>query len=71
AEASLPPIPDDWELQAGWTKYYHSSDGTGYCEHVAFPSHDGNPETMLTFDVETMPKHHQYPILACAASPNA
>ncbi|KAJ3773220.1 gamma DNA-directed DNA polymerase [Lentinula raphanica] len=71
AEASLPPIPDDWELQAGWTKYYHSSDGAGYCEHVAFPSHDGNPETMLTFDVETMPKHHQYPILACAASPNA
>ncbi|KAJ3747218.1 gamma DNA-directed DNA polymerase [Lentinula detonsa] len=71
AEARLPPIPDDWQLQAGWTKYYHSSDGAGYCEHVPFPSHDDKPEAMLTFDVETMPKYHQYPILACAASPNA
>ncbi|KAJ3934864.1 MAG: gamma DNA-directed DNA polymerase [Lentinula lateritia] len=71
AEAELPPIPDDWQLQAGWTKYHHSSDGSGYCEHVAFPSHDGKPEIMLAFDIETMPKYHQYPILACAASPNA
>ncbi|KAJ3910517.1 gamma DNA-directed DNA polymerase [Lentinula edodes] len=71
AEAELPPIPDDWQLQAGWTKYHHSSDGSGYCEHVAFPSHDGKSEIMLAFDVETMPKYHQYPILACAASPNA
>jgi DNA polymerase gamma 1 len=26
---------------------------------------------MLTFDVETMPNHHPYPIIACAATPNA
>ncbi|KAJ4467314.1 DNA polymerase family A-domain-containing protein [Lentinula aciculospora] len=71
AEAELPPIPDDWQLQAGWTKYHHSSDGAGYCEHVPFPAHDDKSEAMLTFDVETMPKYHPNPILACAASPNA
>ncbi|KAE9382461.1 hypothetical protein BT96DRAFT_952169, partial [Gymnopus androsaceus JB14] len=71
SETELPPIPDDWQLQAGWTKYYHSSDGSGYCKHVPFPAHDGEPESLLTFDVETMPKYHKYPILACAASPNA
>jgi DNA polymerase gamma 1 len=26
---------------------------------------------MLTFDVETMPKYHPYPVMACAASSNA
>ena len=26
---------------------------------------------MLTFDVETMPKYHPYPVMACAASQNA
>ncbi|KIK52080.1 hypothetical protein GYMLUDRAFT_100859 [Collybiopsis luxurians FD-317 M1] len=71
AEAELPPMPDDWNLQAGWTKYHHSSDGSGYFEHVPFPMHEGKPELLLAFDVETMPKYHQYPIIACAASPNA
>ncbi|KAF9077748.1 gamma DNA-directed DNA polymerase [Rhodocollybia butyracea] len=71
AQAELPPIPDDWQLQPGWTKYHHSADGSGYCEPIPFPAHDGKTESLLTFDVETMPKYHQYPILACAASPNA
>ncbi|KAF5385731.1 hypothetical protein D9757_005495 [Collybiopsis confluens] len=71
AEAQLPPAPDDWNIQAGWTKYHHSSDGSGYFEHVPYPIHAGKPETLLTFDVETMPKFHPYPIIACAASPNA
>jgi DNA polymerase gamma 1 len=71
ASSQLPPRPDDWELQSGWTKYYYHSDGSSYSEHVAYPMHDGLPEKMLTFDVETMPNHHPYAIMACAASQNA
>lgn len=69
--ASLPPKPVNWVIQSGWTKYQYLSDGSGYSEHVEFPSHGGKPEEMLTFDVETMPKYHPYAIMACAASPNA
>lgn len=71
ATVELPPRPDNWELQSGWTKYYHHPDGSSYCEHVEYPSHDGCAEEMLTFDVETMPKYHPYAIMACAASPHA
>src|SRR6266581_7199242 len=35
------------------------------------PYHNGKPEEMLTFDVETMPNYHPYPVMACAATPNA
>ncbi|KAI9511049.1 DNA polymerase family A-domain-containing protein [Russula earlei] len=69
-EAQLPPLPEHWEIQAGWTKYYYRSDGSSFSEHVDFPSHGGNPETMLVFDVETMPEYYPYAVLACAASPN-
>ncbi|KAJ8080550.1 DNA-directed DNA polymerase gamma mip1 [Marasmius tenuissimus] len=71
ADSEIPPIPENWELQAGWTKYYHSNDGSDYSEHVPYPIHDGQPEQILTFDVETMPNYHSYPIIACAASANA
>ncbi|KAK7056846.1 DNA-directed DNA polymerase gamma mip1 [Paramarasmius palmivorus] len=71
ANSQLPPIPENWELQPGWTKYYHSTDGSDYSEHVEFPIHNGEPEQFMTFDVETMPKIHQYPIMACAATVNA
>jgi len=71
ASGQLPPRPDDWELQSGWTKYYHHSDGSSYSEHVAYPMHDCKPEETLVFDVETMPKYHPYAIMACAASQNA
>lgn len=71
SSAQLPPRPDDWEIQSGWTKYHYCADGSSYSEHVAYPMHDGKPEEMLTFDVETMPKYHPYAIMACAASPNA
>ncbi|KAF9014911.1 gamma DNA-directed DNA polymerase [Cyathus striatus] len=67
----LPPKPDHWEIQSGWTKYVFRSDGAGYSEHVPYPMHDGKPENMLTFDVETMPPHHPYAVMACAASENA
>ncbi|ESK87164.1 dna polymerase gamma [Moniliophthora roreri MCA 2997] len=71
ANSQLPPIPENWDSQPGWTKYYHSSDGSDYSEHVEYPIHDGQPEQLVTFDVETMPKCHQYPVMACAATPNA
>ncbi|KAF8492208.1 DNA polymerase family A-domain-containing protein [Russula emetica] len=69
-EAKLPPPPDHWEIQAGWTKYYYRPDGSSFSEHIEFPCHDGNPETMLVFDVETMPEYHPYAVLACAATLN-
>ncbi|KAG7088397.1 hypothetical protein E1B28_012395 [Marasmius oreades] len=71
SETEIPPIPENWELQAGWTKYYHRTDGSDYSEHVPYPIHDDKPEQILTFDVETMPKYHSYPIIACAATANA
>jgi DNA polymerase gamma 1 len=71
SSAQLPPQPDDWEIQSGWTKYHYFPDGSSYSEHVEHPMHDGKPEEMLTFDVETMPNYHPYAIMACAASPNA
>jgi DNA polymerase gamma 1 len=69
-QAQLPPPPDHWQIQAGWTKYYYRPDGSSFSEHVEHPHHDGKPEEMLVFDVETMPKYHPFAVLACAASPN-
>ena len=71
AETILPPKPDHWDIQSGWTKYYHLADGSSYSEHVDYPIHDETPEKMLTFDVETMPKYHPYAIMACAVSNHA
>jgi DNA polymerase gamma 1 len=71
ASAHIPPKPECWHVQSGWTKYYYSPDGSSYSEHVDAPCHDGKPEDMLTFDVETMPNHHPYPVMACAVSPTA
>ncbi|KAF8328293.1 DNA polymerase family A-domain-containing protein [Amanita rubescens] len=59
ANASLPPFPDTsgWNLSPkGWTKYYYKHGGASFSEPVPFPVHDGIPESMLVFDVETMPK---------------
>jgi DNA polymerase gamma 1 len=71
ASGHIPPKPECWHIHSGWTKYYYSSDGSSYYEHVESPCHDGKLEDMLTFDVETMPKYHPYPVMACAASPSA
>ena len=71
ASSELPPKPDHWDIQSGWTKYHFFPDGSSYSEHVEFPQHEGNPEEILTFDVETMPPYHPYAIMACAASKNA
>ena len=71
AGCELPPRPDYWDVQSGWMKYYFHPDGSSYSEYVDFPQHDGKPEEILVFDVETMPSYHPYPVIACAASNNA
>lgn len=71
AQDALPPKLEYFDVQSGWTKYYHLPDGSSYSEHVAYPEHDGQPEQMLVFDVETMPPYHPYAVLACAASKHA
>ncbi|EJD06109.1 uncharacterized protein FOMMEDRAFT_153471 [Fomitiporia mediterranea MF3/22] len=64
AEIRIPPKPEFWHIHSGWTKYHHRDDGSSYYETVSAPE-----EEMLSFDVETMPNHHQYAIMACAMSP--
>lgn len=59
----LPPLPDDWVHEPGWTKYHRD----GSFEHVE----DLGSEELITFDVETMPNHSPYAVMACAATPNA
>lgn len=71
AQDTLPPKPEYFDVQSGWTKYYHLPDGSSYSEHVPYPEHEGQPEQMLVFDVETMPQYHPYAVLACAASKHA
>ncbi len=67
----LPPRPDHWNIQSGWTKYLHAEDGSSYCIPVEYPEHDGSLEDMLVFDVETLPAESPYAIMACAATKNA
>ena len=64
ASIALPPRPESWVIQSGWTKYWPGVDGL----HESVDSPD---EEMLVFDVETMPGHHDFAIMACAASPTA
>ncbi|TBU23909.1 gamma DNA-directed DNA polymerase [Dichomitus squalens] len=71
AAARIPPKPDHWHIQSGWTRYTFLPDGSSYCEHVEYPQFDGKPEEMLVFDIETMPRYHDYAVMACAATPNA
>ncbi|PSR73484.1 hypothetical protein PHLCEN_2v10776 [Hermanssonia centrifuga] len=71
AATELPPRPEQWHIKAGWTRYYYHPDGSSYFSHVDHPEHDGQPETMLVFDVETLPEYSPYAVMACAASKNA
>lgn len=66
ASAPRPPKPDCWNLQSGWTKYVHQDDGSSY--HIAV---DHPEDAALSFDIETLPNCHPYPIMACAVSKNA
>jgi DNA polymerase gamma 1 len=65
-----PPLPEDnvWQHRAGWTRYSRSNgDSDWKIEHDVGPYE----ETQLVFDVETMPKEHQYAVMASAVSPSA
>ena len=64
ASTTLPPLPERWVIQSGWTKYWTGEDGL----HESVESPD---EELLVFDVESMPKYHQFAVMACAASPTA
>lgn len=64
ASVALPPPPEDWVIQSGWTKYWTGNDGLH--ESIDCPDED-----MLVFDVETLPNESPYAIMACAASPTA
>ncbi|KAF8331463.1 DNA polymerase family A-domain-containing protein [Cantharellus anzutake] len=63
ASLSIPSPPENWVHEPGWTRY--NNDGS--YEHLQ----DLSDESMLCFDVETMPRHHHFPVMACAASPTA
>ncbi|KAF8515488.1 hypothetical protein BU17DRAFT_17554, partial [Hysterangium stoloniferum] len=64
ASLQLPPQPDSWVIQSGWTKYWPDEDG--FHEAVECPD-----EELLVFDVETLPNYSPFAIMACAASPTA
>lgn len=58
--SELPPIPEKWKFQSGWTRY---------CKDLApekVPYPDGNA---IFFDIETS-KYSKFPVLACAVSGN-
>ncbi|CAL1698877.1 unnamed protein product [Somion occarium] len=67
----LPPAPEIWQVQSGWTKYLYHADGSSYCIPVEYPAHEGVAEQILVFDVETMPAYSPYAIMATCASKNA
>jgi DNA polymerase gamma 1 len=63
ASEEPPPLPDTWVREPGWTKYY--TDGS-------FEAVENlGDEDLITFDVETMPNHSPYAVIACAATPRA
>ncbi|XP_071477444.1 DNA polymerase subunit gamma-1-like [Diadema antillarum] len=62
AECTLPPMPEDWVFQKGWTKY--AADGEPI--PVPFPDDPG-----IVFDVECCMVEGNFPTLAVAVSPNA
>ena len=66
SSAFLPPKPEYWNLQSGWTKYVYQDDGSSY--HIPVDRPD---DQALSFDIETLPHYHPYPIMACAASKDA
>ena len=66
ASTSLPPKPDYWSLQSGWTKYVHRDDGSSYHMPVDHPD-----DAALSFDIEGLPNYHPYAIMACAVSNDA
>ncbi|XP_029430530.1 DNA polymerase subunit gamma-1 isoform X2 [Rhinatrema bivittatum] len=60
-QCELPPVPKEWAMEAGWTKYGPGEDK----EAVNFPD-----EQALVFDVEVCMAEGHCPTLAVAVSPN-
>lgn len=58
--AMLPPMPQEWKWEAGWTRYGPD----GHSQKVDFPE-----ETAMVFDVEVCVSEGQCPTLAVAVSP--
>lgn len=58
--AKLPPMPHEWNWEAGWTRYAPG----GQSQKVDFPE-----ETAMVFDVEVCVSEGQCPTLAVAVSP--
>lgn len=65
AHSGLPPMPEEWQFSAGWTKYECNEDGFEITS-VDFPQEDA-----MIFDMEICVKEGPYPTLAVAVSPNA
>lgn len=63
ASENLPPTPDSWVHETGWTKY-HPDGSFEAVENLG-------DEDLITLDVETMPNHSDFAIIACAATPSA
>uniref|UniRef100_A0A668AFW9 DNA polymerase subunit gamma-1 n=1 Tax=Myripristis murdjan TaxID=586833 RepID=A0A668AFW9_9TELE len=61
-QASLPPMPQEWAWEVGWTRY----EPDGQSRRVDFPD-----ESALVFDVEVCITEGQSPTLAVAMSPTA
>ncbi|XP_019749565.1 DNA polymerase subunit gamma-1 isoform X3 [Hippocampus comes] len=59
-QADLPPLPQEWTWQVGWTRY----GSNGESHRVDFPD-----ETALVFDVEVCMAEGHCPTLAVALSP--
>lgn len=59
-QAQLPPMPQEWSMEVGWTQYGPS----GLRQKVDFPE-----ESALVFDVEVCMSEGQCPTLAVAVSP--
>lgn len=57
-ESKVPQRPEEWAMKVGWTKY---KDGDAI--PVDYPD-----ESILVFDVETMVKVNNIPIIAVAVS---
>ncbi|TKS73276.1 DNA polymerase subunit gamma-1 [Collichthys lucidus] len=58
--AELPPMPQEWSFEAGWTRYGPN----GQSQKVDFPA-----ESALVFDVEVCVSEGRCPTLAVAVSP--
>lgn len=62
AEIELPEPPKQWIRRSGWIRYPKD----GAATPVNFPDED-----CVVFDCETMYKESPFPVMACAASPEA